>query len=82
MLTDSMGVKGCRVKKTRFLFIFNQTRIHLDKVENLGNFLEFEVCLKPEQTLKEGQEIAENLMKTFQLRNEDLMSGAYLDELK
>lgn len=82
MLTDSMGVKGCRVKKTRFLFIFNQTRIHLDKVENLGNFLEFEVCLKPEQTLKEGQEIAEDLMKTFQLRNEDLMSGAYLDELK
>lgn len=77
-----MGVKGCRVKKTRFLFLFNQTRIHLDKVENLGNFLEFEVCLKPEQTLEQGQQIAEDLMKTFELKTEDLMSGAYLDELK
>lgn len=82
MLTDSLGVKGCRVRKTRFLFIFNQTRIHLDQVENLGNFLEFEVCLTPEQTLEQGQQIAEDLMKTFQLKNEDLMSGAYLDELK
>lgn len=69
------------MKKNRWLFLYEQTRIHLDKVENLGNFLEFEVCLKPEQSIDDGTNIANKMMELFEIKQENLMSGAYLDEL-
>ena len=37
-----MGIKG-DVKKTRFLYMVGQTRVHVDEVEGLGNFMELEV---------------------------------------
>lgn len=80
MLTNSLGVLG-EVKKDRFLFLHEQTRIHLDKVENLGTFLEFEVCLQPKQTIEEGTAIANDLIKLFEIEETDLMTGAYMDEL-
>lgn len=43
ILSESMGVTGV-VKKTRQLFIVGQTRIHIDQVDGLGNFVELEVC--------------------------------------
>lgn len=80
MLAESLGVLG-EVKKERYLFLHEQTRIHLDKVDGLGTFLELEVCLKPEQTVDEGTQIANDLMKVFEIKQEDLMTGAYMDEL-
>lgn len=80
ILKASVGVLG-ELRKERTLFMHGQTRIHLDRVEGLGEFLEFEVCLKPEQTIEEGTRIANELQRTFEIRSEDLMAGAYLDEL-
>lgn len=80
MLSNSLGVIG-EVKKSRYLFLHEQTRIHLDKVDNLGSFLEFEVCLRPEQSIEEGTQIANDLMKVFEISDADLMTGAYMDEL-
>ena len=80
ILTNSIGIKG-EVRKTRHLFIYEQTRIHLDDVDKLGYFLEFEVCLKPEQSLEHGTNIAENLMKVFEIKSENLITGAYMDKL-
>lgn len=80
MLTTSLGVKG-ELKKLRHLFWHKQTRIHLDEVVGLGNFLEFEVCLKPEETIEHGTGIANELKKLFEINDDDLMAGAYLDEL-
>jgi adenylate cyclase class IV len=42
ILTHALGVKG-RVKKNRQLFMVGQTRVHIDHVEDLGNFMELEV---------------------------------------
>ncbi|XP_053968311.1 uncharacterized protein LOC128869732 [Anastrepha ludens] len=80
ILKKSNGIKGILEKK-RYLFLYGQTRIHMDKVINLGNFIEFEVCLRPDQTVEEGQRIANELMKIFGIREEELMDGAYFDEL-
>ncbi|XP_037919754.1 uncharacterized protein LOC119657070 [Hermetia illucens] len=80
VLTTSNGTRGI-VQKERLLFIHENTRIHLDKVENLGNFLEFEVVLKPGEKVEQGQEFAEKMMKIFKIREEDLLTGAYLDLL-
>lgn len=42
ILTISNGILGV-VKKTRRLFMIDQTRIHIDDVQGLGSFLELEV---------------------------------------
>lgn len=43
MLSQALGVDGT-VKKTRHLFLVDQTRIHIDQVDGLGDFMELEVC--------------------------------------
>lgn len=43
ILSSSIGVSGV-VKKTRHIYIVGRTRIHIDNVDNLGNFIELEVC--------------------------------------
>lgn len=80
ILSASIGVKGL-VKKTRYLFMHKQTRIHFDIVEKLGYFMEFEVVLQPNESVESGSSIAENLMKVFNIKENDLIEGAYMDEL-
>lgn len=80
MLQSSLGILG-EVKKTRYLFLHEQTRIHLDRVDGLGTFLEFEVCLKLEETIEHGTSIANELRKTFDIDDGDLLTKAYMDEL-
>lgn len=45
ILVSSLGIKVVIFKK-RKLWLFKNTRIHLDKVRSLGNFLELETVLK------------------------------------
>ena len=47
-LTNAYGVLGV-VQKKRVLYMVEQTRIHVDRVKYLGDFLELEVVLTPEQ---------------------------------
>jgi len=79
-LQAALGELGT-VRKTRFLHIYGQTRIHIDQVEGLGNFMELEVVLTPDQTLEQGQQIAEDLMQKLEIGTNNLISGAYLDQL-
>jgi len=44
VLWRAYGIVG-RVRKQRTLFVAGRTRIHLDRVEELGDFLELEVVL-------------------------------------
>jgi predicted adenylyl cyclase CyaB len=77
-LSFALGVRGT-VRKRRFLYKVGQTRVHLDKVEELGNFIELEVVMRPEQKVSEGVAISEALMSKLEIRNEDLIEGAYID---
>jgi len=78
VLASAWGIRGV-VRKVRLLYLVGQTRVHLDRVENLGDFLEFEVVMRPDQTAEQGIEIAEAMMDAFEIRNEDLVDSAYID---
>ncbi|KAM9313255.1 uncharacterized protein PAF06_011240 [Gastrophryne carolinensis] len=81
VLTQALGVRG-KVVKERFLFLVGQTRIHLDKVQDLGEFLELEVVLTESQSLQDGDIIAEQLMSSLGISKADLLTGAYMDLLQ
>jgi predicted adenylyl cyclase CyaB len=80
-LSLALGVRGV-VRKTRYLYLAGQTRIHLDDVDGLGQFMELEVVLRDGQTDAGGQAIAEDLMARLGVRKEDLLEGAYMDLLE
>jgi adenylate cyclase class IV len=79
-LTRAHGVIG-RVRKTRWLLMVGQTRIHLDRVEGLGDFMELEVVLRNEQSVAEGGAIAEALLARLGIDASQRVCGAYLDLL-
>jgi predicted adenylyl cyclase CyaB len=80
-LSRAWGTAG-RVRKRRRLYLVGDTRIHLDRVEGLGDFLELEVVLAPAQSVAEGEEEARRIMAALGVADEDLVSGAYLDLLQ
>jgi predicted adenylyl cyclase CyaB len=80
ILCSALGVIGV-VKKQRTLYLVGQTRVHLDIVDGLGEFMELEVVLLPEQTEADGRLIAENIMKALQIPADALVEGAYIDLL-
>jgi predicted adenylyl cyclase CyaB len=69
------------VRKQRTLFLVGQTRIHLDRVEGLGDFLELEVVMRDEQTSAEGEEIARDIMEKLGVTHAHLIERAYVDLL-
>jgi adenylate cyclase len=81
VLTSAYGQVG-RLRKTRTLFLSGRTRIHLDQVEGLGDFIELEVVLSSNEPAEAGVEIACALLTKLGIREESLVAGAYLDLLK
>ena len=81
VLELAYGIRG-EVKKTRYLYLVGQTRVHLDDVDGLGHFMELEVVMRDEQSDAEGQAIAEDLMASLGVERSDLLDGAYMDMLE
>ena len=79
-LARANGLQG-RVHKQRWLCLVGHTRIHLDRVAGLGDFMELEVVLQEGQSDAAGQAIAEGLMQQLGLAEAERLSGAYLDLL-
>lgn len=77
-LSLALGIRGT-IRKTRYLYLVGQTRVHLDDVDGIGQFMELEVVLNPGQTDAEGQAIAEDLMSKLGVEKSDLLKGAYID---
>ena len=77
-LTRACGTRG-RVRKRRLLLMAGQTRMHLDRVDGLGDFLELEVVLRDGQSDADGTAVAERLMTALAIAPEDRPAGAYLD---
>ncbi|UCF10361.1 MAG: class IV adenylate cyclase [Candidatus Bipolaricaulota bacterium] len=69
------------VSKERTLFLVGNTRIHLDRVEELGDFLELEVVLDPTDDEAGGRRTAADLLKRLGIRDDRLLDCAYVDLL-
>lgn len=81
VLEKALGVRGI-VRKRRWLYWLERTRIHLDEVEGLGSFLELEVTLSPGQSTEEGTATAAELIGRLGVAQRDLIEGAYIDLLE
>jgi predicted adenylyl cyclase CyaB len=68
-----------RIRKYRTLYLVGRTRVHLDRVEGLGHFLELEVVLVDDESADEGIREASDLMERLGIQPEQLIEGAYLD---
>jgi len=68
-----------RVRKHRTLFLVGRTRIHLDRVEGLGHFLELEVVLADDESSEAGIREAHSVMQKLGIHTSQLIEGAYLD---
>ena len=79
-LTLAYGEVG-RVRKRRTLFMAGRTRIHLDEVEGLGDFMELEVVLREGERTEDGVREAEALMAKLQVQTSQLIDRAYVDLL-
>jgi predicted adenylyl cyclase CyaB len=71
-----------RVRKRRMLFLVGRTRIHLDVVEGLGEFLELEVVLRDGESAEEGGVEAGRIMAQLDVTPQQLIQGAYVDLLR
>lgn len=80
VLTASVGVRGV-VRKERDVFLHEQTRIHLDRVEGLGSFLELEVAIGDDEPLSAGEAIAREILRFLDVADEQLIASAYIDLL-
>ena len=79
-LARACGLRG-RVRKRRWLLRLGQTRLHLDRVEGLGDFVELEVVLRGGQSDDEGRAIADGWMQRLGLQHAPRLGGAYVDQL-
>ena len=70
-----------RVRKHRTLYLVGRTRVHLDRVEGLGDFLELEVVLAEDESPDAGVKEARALMTALGLADGQLVDGAYVDLL-
>ena len=84
LLTSLEGALGVWkvVRKSRNLWLWQNVRIHLDRVEGLGTFIEFEAvqgaaCANPEQ----GHAQIRLLQDRFGILSTDLLAGSYSDLL-
>ena len=70
------------MRKQRRLFLAGRTRIHLDRVESLGDFVELEVVLADGETAQAGEQEAIRLMAQLGIDSSQLIEHAYVDLLR
>jgi len=81
VLAAVFDIRGV-VRKRRTVYLIGQTRVHLDQVEGLGEFIELEVVLRPEQKSSDGVTVAHELMAKLGISLNHLVDRAYIDLLQ
>lgn len=77
-LSLAYGVLG-RVRIDRMLYVSDETRIHLDRIDDVGDFIELEITLNESQSADLALRDAHELMHRLGVGDSSLVSGTYLD---
>jgi len=80
-LGSVLVVRGV-VTKRREVFLAGRTRVHLDEVERLGDFVELEVVLAQDDDVEGGEREAHALLRSLEIPVTALVSEAYIDLLE
>ncbi len=80
VLARAFGIWGI-VQKERTLYKYRNVRIHLDRVENLGDFIEFEAVMDGSRSEEDERKRLEGLIRLFGLERQDLLPQSYSDLL-
>lgn len=78
VMSAALGVQIV-VTKQRRLFMLGSVRIHLDAVDGLGSFVEFEAVAPADSDLSQEREDVRMLREAFAINTADLISGSYCD---
>jgi len=81
VLIRALGLRGV-VKKKRWLYHYGQTRIHVDRVDDLGNFMELEAVLVAGQAPQDGHRMVRELMARLNIVDTDLVCCSYIDMIE
>jgi len=82
-LAAALGVRAV-VRKNRRVYWHRNVRIHLDEVDSLGSFLEFEAVIADSADSAEdaaARQLVAELLTHFDLRPDDLLRRSYGDML-
>jgi predicted adenylyl cyclase CyaB len=76
------GIIG-EVEKERKYYRIGTCRIHLDRVKDLGDFVEIESVVKDEKKIKEKiKEINDIIVNFLEVKQDDKISHSYIDLIK
>lgn len=70
------------VSKTRRLFVYEGVRIHLDRVDDLGDFIEFEGVANDGDDPGQFGDLLDSLRGSLGICDEDLVRQSYSDLLR
>jgi len=80
-LSSVLFVRGI-VAKRREVLLIGRTRVHLDRVEDLGCFVELEVVLAAGESVEQGHREAHELLRSLEIPERALVAEAYIDLLE
>ncbi|CAN7549690.1 class IV adenylate cyclase [Trinickia sp. LjRoot230] len=81
LLATALTTRGV-VSKERHVYLAGRTRIHLDRVDGLGDFVELEVVLGPDDDEEGGTAEAHAVFAQLGVPQTDLVPVAYVDLLE
>ncbi len=80
ILKEMFGIRLI-VEKERQIYLWQNVRIHLDKVKQLGNFLEFEAVVDAQHPADVCREQVAFLLQHFEIPETNLIAESYADLL-
>jgi adenylate cyclase, class 2 len=80
-LSGALAVRGA-VRKRRTIYLWHNVRIHLDQVDGLGTFVEFEAVLSPGEDEPTARARLEELGRLLGIGPADHLAPSYADLLE